>query len=70
MEILQNHKDFLEQNDFWFLFGLSNEELKNILFAQDPQQMLSDLKGALNKLDTFGQDFLNNQWNNIKNLQK
>jgi hypothetical protein len=32
---------------------VSNEELKNILFAQDPQKILQDLQGALKKLDTF-----------------
>jgi hypothetical protein len=31
--------------------------------------MLQDLQGALKKLDSFWQDFLNNQWNNIRNLQ-
>jgi hypothetical protein len=32
---------------------MSHEELKNILFAQDPQKMLQDLQGALKKLDSF-----------------
>jgi hypothetical protein len=68
--ILEKNKEFLEKNDFWFLFWVSNQTLQDILFAKDPQKMLQDLRWALEKIDEFWQNFLNTQWNNIVNLQK